>query len=728
MNIQQLFFLYYLLIWFLLSGFHPLTAQKKKFTYQQIYENGGPEVLARLPVIDGWLNDEYYLQYVHEYGQKTSQLMKVSVIDGRMYPFIDYQNLNDRYLAGFDLREAEDRDADYKSFILRKQDDLYYFSLTNSTIRRLTTNPGIEQNPTLSPDGRYVAFTRDHDLYIIDIQSGDERRLTNDGSATIYNGWAAWVYYEEILGRESHYRAFWWSPSSELIAFLRFDETQVPEFPLVDAEGIHGKLELQRYPKAGDPVPQVRLGMVTIKTGKIKWIDFDQTSEYYLARPFWSPDSKVLVGQWFNRAEDLARLYSINSSNGQKKIVYEEKSPAWIEFYADIHVLKNNKGFILRSDHDGWYHLYYYNMDGVLQSQLTSGNWNVTSLVKVDEQNQQIYFIGTADNPTQKHLYRINFAGKNLQRLTPAPGVHKTDISPSAKYFIDRYSSIGQPSKIDLYRSDGKYLRTIGDQKTAVFDNYEWGRVEIFSIPTDDGLNLPALWILPANLKSDRRYPVIFSIYGGPESAKVENQFRSLQDHYFAQQGIITIVVDNRGSGYFGKAGMLMMNRHLGKWEVDDLITAVKWLRRQPFIDSTRIGITGSSYGGYTTCMALTYGADYFTHGVASLSVTDWRLYDAVYTERYMDKPDENPQGYEFASVMTHADRLKGKLLLIHGSMDDNVHYQNTLQLVSKLQDLGIQFELMIYPGERHGLGGLKRRHEDRLIFDFWMRNFLGRE
>ncbi len=711
----------------ILSAFNPLPAQEKQFTYQQVYEYSGPEILAKLPVIDGWLDDDHYLQYLQDSKQKFSKLIKVNAQDGKVSSFIDYQNISDR-LADFDLREAEDVSSDYRFYILRKEDDLYYFSLTDSKLRRLTTSPGIEKNPVLSPDGHYVSFTRDHDLYIINIQSGEEKQLTQDGAEGIYNGWAAWVYYEEILGRSSQYRAFWWSPNSESIAFLRFDETKVPEFPLFDAEGTHGRLELQRYPKAGDPVPQARLGIVNIKNGNITWIDFNQDIEHYLAQPFWSADSKFLVAQWFNRAEDLARLYRIDPGNGQKKLIYEENQKSWIEFYTDIHLLKNNKGFILRSDSDGWYHLYHYNMEGVPQAQLTSGEWNVTSLACVDEQNQQVYFIGTVDHPTQKHLYRVSFSGKNLQRLTDVPGVHDVNISPTAKYFIDTHSSIKQPPKLDLYQSDGKFLRTIGDRRTTSFDEYELGRVEIFSIPTEDGFNLPVLWILPPKLDSGKRYPVIFSVYGGPESARVENRFRYLREHYLAQQGIITIVVDNRGSGYFGKVGMLMMNRNLGKWEVDDLVTVVKWLRQQPFIDSTRIGITGSSYGGYTTCMALTYGADYFTHGIAALSVTDWRLYDAVYTERYMDKPDENPQGYEFGSVLTHAQQYKGKLLLICGSMDDNVHYQNTLQLISKLQDLGKKFELMIYPAARHGWRGLKRSHEDQESYDFWMRNFFGKE
>jgi dipeptidyl-peptidase-4 len=721
-------FLAYLLIWSILLGLHALSAQKKNFTYEQVYQSSGPEVLSKLPIIDGWLDGDHYLQYLQDTEQKISRLVKVRAADGRIQPFIDYQSINDRILSGFDLRQAEDVSRDYLSYILSKDNDLYSFSLSDSSLHRLTASPEMEKNPVLSPDGHYVAFTRDHDLYIIDIISGEEKRLTSDGDRSVYNGWAAWIYYEEILGRSSHYQAFWWSPNSESIAFLHFDETDVPEFPLFNAAGVHGRLELQRYPKAGDPLPQVRLGIIQIKKGIITWADFNQGVEHYLAQPFWSPDSKFLLAQWFNRAQDLARLYRIDPATGQKKLVYEEKSQTWIEFYTDLYILADNTGFILRTDRDGWYHLYYYNMEGRLQFKLTGGKWNVSSVKYVDETNKQVYFIATAEQPVQKHFYQVNFSGKDLQRLTSEPGVHEADISPTARFFIDKYSNMIQPPKIDLFLGEGKFVRCLGDSKIPALVDYELGRVEIFSIPTEDGFDLPALWILPPGIEAGKSYPVIFVVYGGPESVSVQDKFRNLHEHYLAQRGIITMVVDNRGAGHFGKTGMMAMNRQLGKWEVDDLVTAVKWLRKHPFIDSTRVGITGSSYGGYTTCMALTYGADYFTHGVAALSVTDWKLYDAVYTERYMDRPQENPQGYEFAAVMSHVPQYKGKLLIICGSMDDNVHYQNTLQLASKFQDLGKKFELMIYPDERHGIRGLKRLHADRLIHDFWIRNFLGSE
>ena len=363
-----------------------------------------------------------------------------------------------------------------------------------------------------------------------------------------------------------------------------------------------------------------------------------------------------------------------------------------------------------------------------MKRRLTQGEWQVKSVSRVDEKNKTVYFMGLKENSTETHLYRVGLNGKRLKRLTKIAGSHRCMVSPGGDYFIDTYSNIHQPTKIDLCSSDGKIIRNLGDQKLEIMDEYDLGRVELFTIPSGDGYDLPAIWVLPPDFDESKKYPVIFQIYGGPASGMVSNSFGRMSSHYYAQHGIITISVDHRGSGHFGKKGVALMHRNLGKWEMNDLIAAVKWLRTKPYIDPERVGITGGSYGGYTTCMALTYGADYFTHGVAQYSVTDWRLYDTVYTERYMDTPEENPGGYEFGSVLTHADKYKGRLLITHGTMDDNVHMQNTIQLIDKLENLNKDFELMLYPNARHGVGYPKRTHATRENVQFWFNHFLGQE
>jgi len=654
--------------------------------------------------------------------------MKISVTTGQASIYFDSEKYSDKLLKGFSLRASSTQTEDNTGFLFNRKNDLYYFSTKTGEFKQLTATAASEKNPTFSPNSKYVAFTRNHNLYVLDVETGLEQQLTDDGSDTIYNGWASWVYYEEILGRGSRYSAFWWAPNSEIIAFLRFDDSPVPTFPLYRADGVHGELEIAHYPKPGDPNPYVKLGIYHLKDNKLVWVDIEEKADHYVAWPFWTRDSNQLFFQWMNRGQDHIKIYSADPETGNKKEIYDERQDAWVEFFEDLYFLKDGSGFLLRSNRDGWDHLYYYDLNGKLKRRLTEGEWRVRDIALVDEKNERVYFRGTKEASTETHLYRVNFKGKNLKRLTQTGGNHRCMVSPGGKYFIDTYSNIYQPTKIDLCSIDGKLIRNIGDQKLDIMDEYDLGKVELFTISSGDGYDLPAHWVLPPGFNESKKYPVIFQIYGGPASGTVSNSFGRLSSHYYAQNGIIVISVDHRGSGHFGKKGVALMHRSLGKWEMNDLIAAVKWLRKKQFVDPQRIGITGGSYGGYTTCMALTYGSDYFTHGIAGSSVTDWKLYDTVYTERYMDTPEGNPKGYEFGSVMTHAEKYRGCLLITHGTMDDNVHMQNTIQFISKLEDLNKDFELMLYPNERHGFGFPKRSHAARENVQFWFRHFLDRE
>lgn len=703
----------------------PLFPQSKQLSFDQVFLRSEPRLTAPLPQIRGWLDDDHYMELRTEKNQ--SQLLKVRAANGAETVYLDFEALYTMLPKGVRLEYAPHTE-DFSRFITVQQNDLYLVDVKTKQYRQITAAAGEEKNPQFSPSGQLVAFTRNHDLYVVDTATGLERQLTSDGSDTIYNGWASWVYYEEILGRASRYAAFWWSPNSEMIAFLRFDDSQVPVFSLFRADGIHGEIEQARYPKPGDPNPKVRLGIAFVKTRQIVWVQPDENVDDYIAWPFWTPDSKRLCYQWLNRGQDHLKIYAADPLTGTKIEIYSEQQPSWIEFYSDLTFFQDGSGFLLRSDRDGWSHLYHYDLNGNLKAQLTSGSWNVKEIVRVDQKNKIIFFHGTGEKSADTYLYRVRQNGQGLTRLTPQSATHNAMVSPTGKYFINSYSTVTMPTKMAIYNGDGKVLRGLGDQKTTAMDEYQFGTVELFTIPSGDGYELPAVWILPPSLDRQKKYPVIFSVYGGPGSATVQNAFRGFAGHYFAQNGIIYLSVDNRGSGHFGKKGMAEMHRSLGKWEMHDLIAAVKWLREQPFIDKDRIGITGGSYGGYTTCMALTYGADFFTHGVADFSVTDWRLYDSVYTERYMDTPDENPEGYREGSTLTHADKYKGTLLLTHGTMDDNVHMQNTIQLVDRLTDLNKDFELMLYPNGRHGIGFPKAKHQQRERVQFWFRHFLNKE
>jgi len=368
-------------------------------------------------------------------------------------------------------------------------------------------------------------------------------------------------------------------------------------------------------------------------------------------------------------------------------------------------------------------------MEGKLINRITRGEWVVEKIVYVDEDAKNIYFEGWTDNSLNRHLYRVNISGKDLTQLSKQDGKHESTVSPSGFYFYSNYSNINQPLKLELCDANGKLIRTIAERKTELYNEYNLGKTELFKIKTQDGLELPAKWVLPPGFDQNKKYPVILAIYGGPGYEDVKNSYFHFLDRYFiAQSGVIYFQVDHRGSSHFGKKGTSLMHRNLGKVEMQDYIEAVKWLKEQPFIDETKIGIEGASYGGYMALMGLTYGADYFTHGYAEAPGTDWKLYDNVYTERYMDKPEENPDGYEFGSVMTHAELLKGKLRIAHGTMDDNAHFQQTLQLVDVLTDLDKDFELMIYPNEGHGWWMPKWSHSQRNKINFWYRHFFEKE
>jgi dipeptidyl-peptidase-4 len=584
-------------------------------------------------------------------------------------------------------------------------------------------------NTTLSPDGKYVAFTRDNDLYALEVATGKEIRYTTDATDVIYNGYASWVYFEEILGRATKYKAFWWSPDSKKLAFMRFDDTKVPMFPIYGSTGQHGYTEKTRYPKAGDANPEVRIGFVPVTGGKVTWADFNEKTDQYFGMPYWSFDSRSMMVQWMDRGQQNLNFYAVDPLNGTKKEIYDEQQASWIDldFKGRIEYLKDNKHYILKSDKTGWAHFYLYTLSGKLVNPLTHGNWQVTNLLKVDEQQKVIYFTARKEASTRTDLYRVNYNGKNLKRLTFGEFNHEVEISPSGKYFITTYSNVATPPKRALVDQNGKLLKDIADSKAADFNDYAFGKTEMITIPSGDGYQLPAVITYPTNFDKTKKYPVIFSIYGGPNAGRVTNTWKGTANQWWANEGIIQIAVDHRGSGQFGKAGVALMHRNLGKWEMKDYMTAGRWLKAQPWVDPAKLLITGHSYGGYITCLALTYGADVFDFGIAGAPVTSWELYDTHYTERFMDTPQENPEGYKKASVLGYVDQYKGLLRIMHGDMDDNVHMQNTIQLVDKLQNANKHFELMIYPGGRHSWGGEKSGHDRVERIRFYYQHLLNK-
>ncbi|MCX6321224.1 MAG: DPP IV N-terminal domain-containing protein [Bacteroidia bacterium] len=668
----------------------------------QMPQRGGNQV-----AIMGWTDDTHYLIRTFD-ADKNPVVQSIDIKTGKGI-FVppaksDRELLSQSLPQGTTLTMNDVISPDMKSVILVKENDLFFFTIGDKELRRLTNDKTAEVNARFSPDGKKIAYTKNKDLYVFDLTNNKEIRLTFDASDKIYNGYSSWVYMEEILGRPSHYAAFWWSPDGNKLAYLRTDETDVPVFTLNridEADGIHGLIEATPYPKPGDPNPKVKMGIADVASAKTVWVKTDYSIDQYIAWPFWTPDSKKLAIQVVNRDQNDIKIILADPSSGDFIQIYDESRKTWVEFYEDIYVMNNGSGFIVRSYRNDWENLYYYGWDGKLITQLTNFNFRITSIDRVDEDMKMVYFSASGQESTDKHFFRVGLDGKNLLQVTTGNGTHNVSISPKGSYFVDTWNSVVSAGTMIALDKKAKVIREVYKFEQPAFDPSKNSRTELVKIMTSDRLfNMPATITYPVNFDPAKKYPVIFAIYGGPNSANVSNKWFGSNPSWNSLNGIITFSVDHRGSGHFGKKGLDYMYRCLGKWDILDYEDGVKWLRTKPYIDSTRMGITGTSYGGYMTCLALTKGADYWTHGFAGSSVTDYRLYDDIYTERYMDTPQD-------------------------GDMDDNVHMQNSIYLISRLQDEGKTFEFMLYPGERHGIRGVKGPHARSEANNFWLRNFF---
>ena len=678
-------------------------AQKNELSDDQYFRSDFKGITQPLPIAGNWIDDSHLF-----------------LTRGANTVVLDCKTGTERATTAADEKLA----SPVKAMAYTKNGNI--FIKLNGVETQLTNDTTKKINAKLSPDNNYVAFTRANDLYTININTKKENRITTDGSDVILNGYASWVYTEEILGRASTYRTFWWSPDSKHLAFFRTDDSPVPAYTITDGNGQHGYVEKERYPKVGDANPQVKIGIVSPDGGMITFADFNDKDDQYFGAPYWTPDGAALWVQWINRGQDNLKLFSVNPATGAKKEVYDEKQKTWIQLedgYERLHFLSNNKNVIIESDATGWNHLYLYDITGKKINAITSGTFTVLDITEVDEKNNLVYFTARSkENTARTDFYSINLNGKNLQRLTFGEYNHTNiNLSPANGYFITTYSNSATPYKMTLVNNKGKIIKEIGDGKAAGFDKTNLAATVLLRVKSDDGLyDLPMKVTWPQNMDKNKKYPVLISIYGGPNAGTCWDSWGlNGNQQFYAKEGLIQVVMDHRASGHFGKEGVNYMYRNLGYWEMKDYSTMVKWLIANGNADASKICITGFSYGGYMTCYALTYGSNVFTHGMAGGSVTDWSYYDTHYTERYMDTPAENPEGYKSSSVLNYVDQYKGKLQIVHGLIDDNVHIQNSINLISKLQDAKKDFEFMEYSGGRHGWGGNKWLHYQNLKTEF---------
>jgi len=604
--------------------------------------------------------------------------------------------------------------------------DFGVFDVQRKTFRVLTASNEEQAIIRFSPDGSKIGFVRSNNLYVMDVATGVEIQLTTDGSETILNGRFDWVYEEEF----SIIDGWEWSPDGRRIAFWRLDQAAVPTFPLIrypDDDG-HSTTELMRYPKAGDPNSIVSIGVVEISDGETVWMDIGTNTDIYIPRIQWTNDPGILSIQRLNRGQDTLELILANVEDGTTKTILTETDTAWLDVEnGSLRFLNDNQRFLWTSFRDGYNHVYLYHLDGTLERQVTGGLWEVTSVVGVNERRGLIYFVSTEASPLERHLYSIRFDGTGLRRLTGAPGWHTIDFSPDHLVFIDSHSSVHSPTNIVLRSNDGTRVAQLVSNDTAKFEGYRFGDHRFFSVKITDGDTLNAWMIKPPDFDPLRQYPVLMYVYGGAGSQTVMNSWggsRYLWHQMLAEKGYIIVSVDNRGTGARGKAFMQQTHLRYGLREAADYVETALYLSTLSYVDPARIGIWGWSGGGYMTCLSMTVGAGHFKTGIAVAPVTDWKFYDTIYTERYMDTPKRNPEGYRLTSAVARASDMTGNLLIIHGTTDDNVHWQNTIAFVDKLISHGKQVRTMFYPGRAHGIsGGKTTLHLYTLMTSFLVEN-----
>jgi len=623
---------------------------------------------------------------------------------------------------------------DGNSLLFIGSNSLVLLDLRTMTPKPILTSEQEIEDPKFSPDNRWISFSRSANLFVVNISTGAVTALTAGGNEEVLKGKLDWVYPEELDTRT----AYWWSPDSTKIAYYEMDERPVTRYPIMDMSSPTGGTEYTRYPQAGEANPIVRVGVVNVTGGETKWLDTGTNTDVYLARVNWLPDSRRVAVQRLNRAQNQLDLLFADAATGACKTILTETDKYWINISDDLYFFSDNKRFLWSSERTGYRHFYLYDNSGKELAQLTSGEWAISDLggfgpgaanhPAVDEAHGYVYFISNKEDVRETQLYRVSLSDKSLTRITKDAGAHSAKIAPDASAFVDTYSNAATSARQDLYRMDDTRVAVVNEGKVPELAEYKLSPVEFMEVTADDGTKLNASIIKPPDFDPAKKYPVLINVYGGPHVQLVRNAWgglRYLLDQVYAAKGYILFTLDNRGSWGRGHAFETPIYHHLGKIELQDQVAGVKYLKSLGFVDPTRIGITGGSYGGYMTLEALFNAPGVFKMGVSDAPVTDWRLYDTIYTERYMGRPQDNADGYMDSSPVNQAENIKGKLMLVHGTGDDNVHFANSVELLNALIDGGrYPDQLMVFPGRGHGISDAAARMlEIQRTFDFILGN-----
>jgi dipeptidyl-peptidase-4 len=600
--------------------------------------------------------------------------------------------------------------------------DMYRYDLdapAAQAVRRLTSTPDAETDPKFSPRGRYVSYVRAQDLYTYDLAANVEKRLTADGGGLVSNGVAEFIAQEE-MDRNTGY---WWSPDEAHVAYARVDESPVAEVQRFEIYADDVKVVKQRYPKAGAANALVELYLLDVASGARRKVDLADavpglapTTDYYLARVNWVPDGKHLLVQRQTRDQKRLDLIEVEAATGATRVLLTETSDHWVELNDDLRMLKRRGGFLWVSQRSGFPHVYRYDANGRLVAQLTEGNWLVLgaprAIVGVDESRGLVYFTGTKDGYEQKHLYSVPLDAKRPTaptRLTAEPGWHDVQMANDAHSFLDAHSSVDRPPSVALKDASGRRLAWLVENPLDAKHPYApylatHPRFEFGTLPAADGTPLPWMRVKPRDFDASKRYPVVVIVYGGPHGRVVTNAWTGGLANYLARRGFLVFSIENRGASRQGVRADVALHRRMGSVEVEDQVAAATWLKRQPYVDPARVGVYGWSYGGYMALNLMTRAPGVYAVGVSGAPVTDWSLYDTHYTERYMGAPADNAAGYAESSVVTHAKNLAAPLLIVHGMADDNVLFAHSTKLFAELQRLRKPFDVMVYPGYKHGL------------------------